>query len=105
MESQSAMSIKTSATSETMGDTLADCLPAVYHQVVGQGAQPVGMPFTRYLSFGSDTFEIEAGMPVAGELKGEGRIQSSQLPAGTVVTTLYQGPYEGLAAVYRAFES
>ena len=41
-------------------------------------------------------------MPVAAPLDGSGRIQASELPAGTVATVTHMGPYDALPQAWSA---
>ena len=71
--------------------------------VVG-GAQGVaGPPMARYEMEGDD-FAIEAGFPVRQPIEPTGRVEQVALPGGMAATTMHVGPYEGLAAAYRAVE-
>ena len=51
-----------------------------------------------------DLFEFEIGVPVAVDVQAAGRVGPGQLPAATVVQTVYQGPYEGLHEAWGLFD-
>jgi effector-binding domain-containing protein len=70
----------------------------------GQQLTPVGPPFSRY-SVGEDGFEVESGFPTSGAVAASGRVVPSELPGGTVATTLHTGAYDGVGAAYAAAES
>jgi effector-binding domain-containing protein len=65
-----------------------------------QGLAPAGPPFGRYLPRSDGSFEVEAGFPVERPVTGTGRVKPAELPGGTVATTLYQGPYDGVSEAY-----
>ena len=66
------------------------------------GAGPAGMPYARYHMLREGWFEVEAGFPAITPVAGEGRVEPSQLPEGTVAVTTHLGPYEGLGQAYEA---
>lgn len=71
---------------------IADRLPEVFGWLAGKGVTPVGPPFLKY-----DVIDmarrllIEAGVPVAGALDGDGDVVAGVLPAGRYVTTTHVG--------------
>lgn len=69
-----------------------------------QGVQPSGPMFSYHRRMPSDTFDFEIGFPVSRPIAGKGRVKASEIPAATVLRTTYQGPYEGLAQGWMAFE-
>ena len=69
-----------------------------------QGLEPAGPLFSYHHRRPSDTFEFELGFPVNGEVKPQGRVKSSTLPASRVVSSLYTGPYEGLGGAWGELE-
>lgn len=70
----------------------------------GQGIQIAGPMFSYHKRRPSDTFDFEIGFPVSKEIREEGRVINSKLPAVTVVRSVYQGPYEGLAQAWPALQ-
>ncbi len=74
----------------------------------GHGAKaglPIaGWPVARYLSVGPGLWEVEAAMPVATAVSGEGEMQPGMLPEGPVAVGVHAGPYEQLPETYAAIE-
>ncbi len=68
-----------------------------------QGLEPAGPVYSFHFRMPSDTFDMEVGIPVSGEVKPAGRVIASELPATAVLRTTYHGPYEGLADAWGAF--
>ena len=60
------------------------------------------MPLAIYHNVDENDVDLECGMPVASSLKGEGRIQASELPAGKIATVTHMGPYENLKDTWTA---
>lgn len=68
------------------------------------GLALAGQPFTRYLSTGPGLLSIEVGLPLAAAGRGEGDVDSGELPGGSVVVGLHAGPYDQLPETYAAVE-
>jgi effector-binding domain-containing protein len=69
-----------------------------------QGVAIAGPMFSYHHRRPSDTFDFELGFPVARAVKPAGRVVNSTLPAATVVRSVYQGPYDGLAQAWPALQ-
>ncbi len=70
-------------------------LPEVMAFLNRERLTPVGPPYARTRSLGAEV-EIEAGIPVAEEIAGDGRVTPSSLPGGDVVSGMHVGPYRDL---------
>jgi effector-binding domain-containing protein len=86
-------------------DGIADFLGGVFGEVMGvlsrQGLGPAGPPYGRYVPTGGG-FDVEAGFPVHGEVRPDGRVEALSLPGGRVARTLHVGSYETVAEAYDA---
>jgi effector-binding domain-containing protein len=86
-------------------DDIADFVGAAFAEVMTalerQRLAPVGPPFSRY-AVGDDGFDVESGFPSSGAVAPSGRVVPSELPGGTVATTLHTGAYDGVGAAYAA---
>jgi effector-binding domain-containing protein len=54
---------------------------------------------------GDGQFDVETGVPVAKTIDGNATVQPSELPGGTVATTVHIGPYDGLGAAHEALQA
>lgn len=70
-----------------------------------QGSAPAGPVFSHHFNMDQAEFDFEIGVPLQAPLATSGRVKSSQLPASTVVRTVYHGPYEGLGAARGEFRN
>jgi effector-binding domain-containing protein len=75
------------------------------YEYVGPRAQPEGGPFGRYFEVREDSIDFEAGVVLSAPIEGRGRIEASELPAGSVAVTWHVGPYETLTEAYSAVET
>lgn len=73
--------------------------------VRGQGIAITGPWFSHHFRMDPEFFDFELGVPVAGRVRAEARVQSSSLPAARVARTIYRGGYEGLGAAWSEFNA
>jgi effector-binding domain-containing protein len=69
-----------------------------------QGIKPTGPWFTHHLRVDPDIFDLEIGVPVPTVISPDGRVIASELPATTVVRTIYHGDYERLEDAWAEFD-
>jgi effector-binding domain-containing protein len=79
-----------------MGPAMSELKSAV----AAQGVTPDGPMFTHHLRMDPDTFDLEVGLPVPGDVAESGRVRAGGLPAATVARTTYHGGYEGLPGAW-----
>lgn len=80
----------------------------LYPALAERGVDPAGAAFSLHHRMPSESADLEVGVPVATALTepitvGDVVLTPSTLPAGTVATTSYHGPYEGLGEAWGAF--
>jgi effector-binding domain-containing protein len=69
-----------------------------------RGAEPAGPPFFRYLLIDMEReLDVEAGVPVATPVEGDGEVLAGVLPAGRYAATTHVGHPDELIAVTGAF--
>ena len=73
--------------------------------VAAQRVAPAGPWFNHHLRMERDTFDFEISVPVAAPVVAAGRVQPGEVPAMTVVRTIYRGPYEGLPGAWGEFDA
>lgn len=88
---------------------------AMFPALAAVGQSPAGAPFALYPRAADDwsRFDIEIGVPLHSPLAAtiaaptaDGRnlaVEPSELPAGKVASTLYQGGYDGLGPAWKQF--
>jgi len=73
--------------------------------VSAQGIGPAGALFSHHLRIDPEVFDFVIGVPVTADVTAAGRVEPGELPAGTVVRTIYRGPYEGLGEAWGEFDA
>ncbi len=103
LQPQPTAVIRATAPIEHVGAALGELLPKLGEYLEMQQVPVAGAPFTRYLTVGEQV-EIEAGIPVATAVDGEGVIAPGELPGGRAIVAVYTGPYDGLAEPHSAIQ-
>jgi effector-binding domain-containing protein len=101
-DAQAYVAIREAVTMETISE-IADRIPEVFGWLGARGVEPTGAPFLKYnvIDMGR-RLEIEAGVPVAAEVAGEGDVLAGVLPAGRYATVRHVGPFDQLVDVTAA---
>lgn len=88
---QPYVAIRRSVTMQAI-DEIADRLPELFGWLGARGIEPAGAPFFRYNVIDMENdLEVEAGVPVATAVKGDGEVVSGNLPAGRYATVVHVG--------------
>jgi effector-binding domain-containing protein len=95
-EAQPVAGITTTVTMATMNE-IADEIPGLVGWLGEHGYAPAGPPFLRYLVIDmAADMVVQAGVPVAEAVEGDGPVEPDELPAGRYLTTTHVGPFDGL---------
>lgn len=93
------LTIPRSEIRDAMGPGISELMTVVRTQGVG----PAGPWFSHHLRMDAATFDFEISVPVSAPVTPAGRVVNGVRPAMRVVTTVYQGHYEGLGAAWAEF--
>jgi effector-binding domain-containing protein len=86
---------------DAMREMIGPAIQEVFAAVQNQGLIPTGAWFTHHLRRPTETFDFKVCVPVSAPLQPVGRVAAGQLPAAArAASTVYSGPYEGLAAAW-----
>jgi effector-binding domain-containing protein len=102
VQPQPVAAIRMTTTMAGIGAAVGQIFPEVSACLERQGVTPSGPPFVRYHSFEDDAIDLEAGLPVATAVTGEGEVSPGELPGGRVALTTHVGPYETIGAAHEA---
>jgi effector-binding domain-containing protein len=93
---QPYVGVRAVVTLETIG-RVADRIGELIGWLTARGAAPVGAPFLRYWVIDMPgRLDVEAGVPTAGPLDGEGDVAAGTIPAGRYATVTHHGHPTGL---------
>jgi effector-binding domain-containing protein len=101
---QPYVAVRRTVTLQTFPE-IADRLPGLFGWLAERGVAPAGPPFFRYLVIDMEReLDVEAGVPVAAPVDGDGDVLAGELPAGRYATTTHVGHPDELIAVTGAFQ-
>ena len=83
---------------------LAECFGKLFAHCQTAGLPLAGWPLARYVSMGVGLWTVEAALPLAMAVAGEGEMEAGVLPAGPVALGIHAGPYEQLPETNAAIE-
>ena len=83
---------------------LAECFGALFAYGHKAGLPIAGWPLARYVTMGPGFWTVEAAMPLASAVAGNGEMEPGILPGGPVAMGLHAGPYEELPETNAAVE-
>ncbi|MEQ4715179.1 GyrI-like domain-containing protein [Nonomuraea sp. B19D2] len=85
----------------TSFNLVGDRIAGLIGWLAERGAAPAGAPFFRYdsINMAEDRLVVQAGVPVATPVAGEGEIFADVLPAGRYVTASHHGHPDRLVGV------
>ncbi len=91
--------IPTSAIRQEMGKLIQELIQSVR----AQNVEITGPWFTHHFQRPAEFFDFEVCIPVASEVKANGRMEPGVWPAMKAVRTIYHGGYEGLPSAWGEF--
>ncbi|MBV9794748.1 MAG: GyrI-like domain-containing protein [Actinobacteria bacterium] len=81
----------------------ADEIPGLFGWLAAHRAAPAGAPFLKYNVIDMEReLQVEAGVPVAAPVAGDGRVQAGVLPGGRYAAVTHVGPYDQLVPAVAA---
>ncbi|MBV9196673.1 MAG: MerR family transcriptional regulator [Solirubrobacterales bacterium] len=101
---QPFISLRAITTQAELSDQAGRAFRRLFEHLDHAGVEPAGAPFARYHGeeFDPDRVEVEFAVPVREAVEPAADIETHELKAATVATTLHEGSY---AHIGRAFEA
>lgn len=99
---QAVLSIRTTSSVENLPQILGACFSQIMGYMQQEGVEMSGAPFTAYYNMDMNNLDIEVGVPIGSEVKGEGTIKCNYIPSGKYISTLHIGSYSQIEPAYNA---
>jgi effector-binding domain-containing protein len=86
-----------------IGRSIGEAYGKLFEYLGRTGEFPAGPPFCLYHDeeYKEEGADVEACVPTAQLLPGEGEVKSSELPGGKMASTLHMGPFDRIGEAYR----
>ncbi|MDR0491870.1 MAG: GyrI-like domain-containing protein [Oscillospiraceae bacterium] len=105
MQSQVAVAVKQeNATMAEISTLATEGLQKVFGFLSQQGVEIAGAPYLAYKNGNADfsQFDVELGIPVAGEVPVQGEFFMTKTCEGKAATVMYKGAYKDIEPAYMA---
>ncbi len=102
---QAAATIRFTIPRDQIQQVMGPAIQEVMATVAAQGIKPAGPLFSHHFRMDPGVFDFEVGVPVSEPVAAAGRVLPGELPAATVLRTIYHGDYEGLGPAWGEFGS
>jgi effector-binding domain-containing protein len=103
VESQQALTIRDTCSFAELSAKFDEIYSEIDKYLLANSIKITGCPFGIYHSFSDERVDVEAGIPVAGEPTGEGRIKPMKTYSGKAVNTTFTGHYSKLNEAWGVF--
>ncbi|MEO8512492.1 MAG: GyrI-like domain-containing protein [Ignavibacteria bacterium] len=103
VESIQALTIKDSCTAKELSKKYQELYSEIGKVIKEQSLKVSSMPFGIYHSFSLEHVDVEAGIPVEGTPKPEGRVNVINTYSGNAARATFIGPYEKLGDAWDEF--
>lgn len=99
-ESTPVISVRTQTTMENLPLVIGRTYMEIMGHLNSLGIQPTGAPYTAYHNLDMSDLDVEMGFPIPHMVASEGNMVADTLPACSVASYMYKGPYSGMEPVY-----
>lgn len=101
LDAQPMLSIRATIVTKELSERMGERFEALSGYLAKTGAKAAGHPFVIYHTFDwENESDLEVGVPVTGQVAGEGWVTSGELPGGPTVKTIHTGPHQELGKAY-----
>lgn len=89
---------------DQIGASLGKMLPKVAGWLEEGHGEMAGPPYARYHPGPDGKMDVEAGVPVAGHVAGDGTVQAGMLPGGRCAVATFHGPYDQMPKAHQRLQ-
>jgi len=97
---QPVLSIRMNTKAENLPVVIGESYAKIARYLEELDVEPAGPPFVAYYNLDMENLDVEMGFPVDDVVPGDHDMCPGEIVEGKVVSCMYEGPYEGMAAVY-----
>jgi effector-binding domain-containing protein len=101
---QHALCVRRTTTLPNVEAVVREILSEVAEYVKELGVEASGPPFACYHAIGTDSVDVEAGLPVAAPGRSRWQIRAIELLGGPAVVLSHAGPYEPVTYAAEALD-
>lgn len=101
---QPLLLIRREVTRAELPGMLGECFGKLFGYAQKESVPVAGPPLARYVSMGGGKLTVEAAIPLAAAVPGQGEMEAGTLPGGPAAFALHVGPYEQLPETFAAME-
>lgn len=107
LPAQRIAAVRATTTMDQVGQSLQSGWGQLFGALGAGGAVPSGPPFAIYHRYGGETgeVELEACVPVSGDVAAAAPTSVRDEPPLTVAATLHRGPYQEVGGAYEALQA
>ena len=95
-EAQPVLYIRRRVTHAELPGMLAECFGKLFGYGQQAGLPIAGWPIARYISMGPGRWTVDAAMPLAKPVAGEGEMEAGEIPAGPIAMAIHAGACDTL---------
>ncbi len=103
LEPKPAVAIRDTCTFAELGNKFGEIYTEIGTYLKKISLHPDGAPYGLYHSFSPEKVDLEAGIPVSGDIAGEGRIKPVSTYGGKAAMTTFTGHYDKLHEAWGEF--
>lgn len=90
---------------DEMQSVMGPAFGEILRVVADQGIGPDGPMYAHHTRMNVNIFEFAIGVPVREAVRPVGRVERGEIPAVSVVRSIYRGPYERLSRAWAEMDA
>jgi effector-binding domain-containing protein len=94
--------VRAKTTINKVTEKVTQLLSETAEYLESQGVKPTGPGFGVYYEVGAVVVDVEVGYPIDGEVDGNDRVHSGELPGVKAAGANYEGPHNAMPDAHRA---
>lgn len=105
VKAQPTLMVRTTIPVEKISETMASAYGEIASYMGSKGLEFAGPPYALYRNMDMSALDVEMGFSLTEVCEEEGGLKTGELPAGTVASTVYTGPYSDIGSAYEKLKA